>query len=101
MSTLYIAEFSNVGHDGASLVQAATVPPTATQTVSFTGTPGVSAAFANNTQLVRIQTDGICSIKFGTAPTAATTDMRMAADQTEYFTVPLQKSYKVSAITNT
>jgi hypothetical protein len=50
--------------------------------------------------MVRIHTDAICSISFGTAPTATATNRRLAANQTEYFGVPLGGSYKVAVISN-
>jgi len=50
---------------------------------------------------VRVHTDVICSIKFGTSPTATTSTARMVAGQTEYFAVPQGASYKVAAISNT
>lgn len=100
MSTMYISEYADAGYgsNGSSL---GAEPSVADQAVTFTGTPGASAAFKNNTKLVRIQVDGIASILFGTAPTAATTNKRMTAGQTEYFMVPVGAAYKVSAITNT
>jgi hypothetical protein len=60
-----------------------------------------SSAFNAATTYVRIHTDAICSISFGTAPTATTSTMRMVAGQTEYFAVPVGRSFKVAAITNT
>lgn len=100
MSTMYISEYPDAGYasSGSSL---GVEPALADQAVSFTGTPGASAAFKNNTKLVRIHVDGIASILFGTAPTAATTNKRMAASTTEYFLVPPGAAFKVSAITNT
>lgn len=100
MSTMYITEFADTGYNssGSSL---GTEPMVTEQAISFTGTPGASAAFSGVTKLVRIHVDGIASIKFGTAPTAATTNRRMTSGQTEYFFVPPGAAYKVSAITNT
>lgn len=97
---MYITEFADTGYNsnGSSL---GSEPMVADQAVTFTGTPGASAAFSGVTKLVRIHVDGIASIKFGTAPTAATTNRRMAAGQTEYFLIPAGQAYKVSAITNT
>ena len=47
---------------------------------------------------VRVHADAICSIKFGSAPVATTANMRLAANQTEYFQV--SPGDKVSVITN-
>lgn len=97
---MYITEFADAGYS-ASGSSVGVEPMVADQAVTFTGTPGTSAAFGNATKMVRIQVDGIASIKFGTAPTAATTNRRMTSGQTEYFLVPQGGAYKVSAITNT
>lgn len=100
MSTLYITEYSGTGNSSQGIV--ANEPENTTQAISFTGTAGTSSAFLNNTGLVRLQTDGICSVFFSTAGTAATTSKRrMTAGQTEWFQVPVGKAFKVSAITNT
>lgn len=98
MSNMYITEYAS---PGGAHTQIAQEPAIAVQKVSFTGTPGASAAFNAATVFVRIHVDGIASIKFGTAPTAAVTDPRMPADAIEYFGVPPAGAYKVSAITNT
>jgi hypothetical protein len=97
MSNMYITEYGSP----AGRAQIAQEPAIAVQKVSFTGTPGTSAAFNAATAFIRIHVDGIASIKFGTAPTAATTDPRLPADAVEYFGVPPAGSFKVSAITNT
>lgn len=63
------------------------------------GAEAKSAAFGINTKLVRLHTDTVCFIKFGTAPTAVTaTDARMAANQTEYFAVQPGGGMKVSVV---
>lgn len=97
---MYVTEYADAGYgsNGSSL---GAEPMVGDQVVSFTATPGASAAFKNNTKVVRVHVDGIASILFGTAPTAATTNKRMIAGQTEYFMVPVGAAYKVSAITNT
>jgi hypothetical protein len=46
-----------------------------------------------------VHTDAICSISFGSNPTATATKARMAAGQTEYYAV--NASDKVAVITNT
>lgn len=96
MAILYISEYTQ---QQISQPTVGTEPSVANQAVTFTGTPGQSAAFRSDTKMVRIHPDGICSIKFGTNPTAATTDARMVAGQTEYFLI--SPGYKISAITNT
>lgn len=100
MSTLYISEYADIAHSPG--VVAVGNEPSTDQVVTFTGTAGSSAAFQNNTRFVRIHTDGIASIKFGTAPTAvAQTNKRMTSGQTEYFAIPINSLYKISAVTST
>lgn len=99
MSNLYISEYPDAGY--ATSGSSVPAEPSFDQVVAFTGTPGASAAFKNNTKFVRIHTDGIASILFGTAPTAAITNKRLTAGQTEYYVVPVGAQYKISAITNT
>lgn len=50
------------------------------QTVAFTGTAGVSAAFDADTSIITVQADAACAIRVGVAPTAITTDYPLAAD---------------------
>jgi hypothetical protein len=80
-------------------------PPIAEQAIVNTGASTASAAFNQKTRFVRLHTDAICAVAFGTAPTAivagATGTMRMAANQTEYHGVPQGQSYKVAVIAST
>lgn len=101
MATMYISEYPDVGRLGG-IIPVGAEPATDQTPVTYTATAGQSAAFKNNTTMVRIHVDGIASILFGTNPTAvANTNKRMTAGQTEYFTVPMGLSYKVSAVTST
>lgn len=96
MATLYITEFASaVGNGRTPIAQA---PAVAHQTVAI-GAEADSAAFNPKTTLVRLHCDAICSVKFDDTPTATTSTMRLAADQTEYFGV--QPGSKVSVISNT
>lgn len=97
MSTLYITELNTTQIDANVTSQ----PEIASQTVTVSGATASSAAFATQTNTVRLQCDGICSVKFGLTPTATTGNMRMTAGQVEYFRVPQGLAYKVAAITNT
>ena len=100
MATLYVTEFSDVNIAQGNIAQVVEQPVVAEQTVTYT-TSTQSTAFNARTKYVRIHTDAICSILFGTNPTATTSKMRMVAGQTEYFAVPVGASYKVAAVTNT
>lgn len=102
MAVLYITEYARQGRDAAGYqMVVADEPPVANQTVAITAGSTASAAFNVNTKFVRISTDAICSIEFGTAPTASATTRRMPANTTEYFSVPQGASFKVAVITNT
>ena len=101
MSILYISEYTEAGIFQGNMRPVVDEPSLASQALTYS-TTAASTAFNAKTRIVRIHTDSICSIKFGTGtPTAATTDIRLAANQTEYFAVPLGKSFKVAAIDNT
>ena len=101
MAFLYVAEFSEVGRRLDGLEQIAKMPPLAEQRVAIGGASAASAAFNASTSIIRVHTDAICSISIGAAPTATTSMIRLAADQTEYFAVPKGKSYKIANISNT
>lgn len=97
MAKLYITEFGGAGYNG---FPAALAPQLVDQTpVAIGGSSTQSAAFDAATTIVRLHTDAICSISFGTNPTASANTMRMAANQTEYFQVKF--GHKVAVITNT
>ena len=94
MATLYIEEFQGVGQPqqhrdfiGAALASRF-LPSTTQPVISITGSSTPSNVFQNSTILIRVHTDAICSIKIGTyPPTATSSSMRLAANQTEYFAV--------------
>src|SRR5579859_588396 len=97
-ATLYVEEFSQ---PVPVLYQAAITPSLASQTVAIGGSSAQSAAFKNDTVLIRVHADAICSVQIGLNPTAATTNMRMTAGQTEYFLVPKGAEFKIAVISNT
>jgi hypothetical protein len=100
MATLYITEYSSIGDALNGKAQVAGASFIATQTVALSGSSARSTALSAQTKLVRLHTDAICSFKVGgSTVTAATTDPRMAADNTEYFGV--NGGEYIAAITNT
>jgi len=101
MSNLYITEYARCTIDALTDLPCGEEPAITTQKVSFSGTAGTSAAFNAETRFVRIHSDSVASIIFGTSPTATTSHPRIAAGVSEYFGVPAGKSYKVSAVDNT
>ena len=100
MAVLYISEYA-FPNTTVSLNAGVAGEPSADQTVAITAGSLQSTAFKGNTQMVRVHTDAICSVAFGTNPTATATTKRLAANSTEYFTVPSGQAYKVAVITNT
>lgn len=101
MATLYIGEFCAIGGGGNFPIAGAQQPPIVEQTVAIGGASVQSSAFNAKTTLLRIHCDVVCSILFGTNPTATAAKARLGANQTEYFSVPAGLSYKVAVITNT
>lgn len=103
MAKLYVTEYSDEGQTVRGAAQVA-----AQNALVIDQTPVVigagsltSAAFAATTVLVSIHTDSICSIAFGTAPTATVNSKRMAADQEQYYSVVPGSAFKVAVIANT
>lgn len=96
MATLYISEFQPYEVSGLPV---AITPVIAAQTVAIGGSSTQSSAFNASTGLVRIHTDSICSISFGSNPTATTSNGRLASNTTEYFAV--HPGTKVAVIANT
>lgn len=103
MATLYITEFSNQARDAGGFLAGGVpqMPAVATQTVAIGAGSVASAAFNSATKMIRVHADAICSVKIGgTNPTAAATDMRMAANSPpEYFGVTAGD--KLAVIQNT
>src|SRR5689334_1260206 len=98
MATLYVTEFETLaGAMNGGNGQMGVMPPLAEQTVSLSGTSAQSSAFNKNTRVVRLHTDAICSVEFGTNPTATAAKARMAANQTEYFALSVS-GLKVAGI---
>lgn len=96
MAKLYISEYATLAQNGTA--QVVIEPPLAVQVVDFSGGAASSSEFNAQTNIVRVHTDAICSVRFdGSA--ATTSYPRMAAGQTEYFGV--QPRSTVSAISNT
>jgi hypothetical protein len=106
MTKLYVTEYVRQAKIDGIPVQAGEEPAIGTHVVDYTAGAARSAAnFNAQTRFVRVHTDAICSIKFGSATvTATTSDARMAAGSTEYFScLPQQVAagMRVSGITNT
>lgn len=100
MATVYISEHEDYGQ-----VTQSGIIPAATLTahiVSVTATASLSSAFSSAARVIRIHTDTVCSVSFGTAPSATASSPRMAGGQTEYFFLPAttNTTFRISTITN-
>ena len=101
MAKAYISEYSILSRDEKGIaIPVGMEPALVEQTpVAIGGSSVQSAAFNASTKYVRIHVDAVCSIAFGTNPTADANSKRMAANSTEYFGA--QPGFKVAVITNT
>jgi hypothetical protein len=67
--------------------QAAFAPALATSVVTYTTSSVQSVVFQQTTALVRVSCDATAYIVFGANPTATLTNLRLAANQVEYFAI--------------
>lgn len=98
MAKMTISEYADprAGHGLSGVVAE---PADVEQELTFTGTAAASNAFAATTKVVRISSDSICRILFGSGtPVALATSKRFTGD-CEYFAVT--PGHKISAITST
>lgn len=100
MAKIYISEYSEMAMWGGSRAPAPNAPALVVQTpIAIGGVSVQSAAFNAETKIIRVHTDAICSVKIDADPTAGANDMRLAADQTEYFGVA--PGGKLAVVSNT
>jgi hypothetical protein len=99
MAKVYITEHTSPSMYQGGLLPVVRMPPLATQTVAIGGSSTQSNAFNAKTRMIAVHTDAICSVEFGSNPTATANSKRMAANTTEYFEVGAAE--KVAVITNT
>lgn len=96
MAILYVTEYSSL-----STNQSAPIPVEPSNGDQNPAFGAQSSAFKNNTRFVRLNADGVCSVAFGTNPTATTNNRRLGSGVSEIFEIPVGQSYKVSSIANT
>lgn len=101
MATLYISEYANGAASDGQLSNFLMEPAIAEQTVAIAAGSAQSAAFNPTTRFVRLRTDAICSVRFGTNPTATAANARMPVGSEVVMGVPQGLTYKVAVITNT
>jgi hypothetical protein len=92
MSTLYVTEVTALGIDaGGQNIMAPAMPPALEQTVPISGSSAASGPFGGTTRFVQLHTDAICSVAFNVPgqapPTATTSNQRLAANETRFYTV--------------
>jgi hypothetical protein len=100
MSALYLAELNAIGGGGNHPIAGGQYPPIVEQVVLITSPFVLSNPFNPNTTLLRINVDTPCSIAIGVNPIAAVTSTRLAANQTEYFSIPPNSGYRLAVIVN-
>lgn len=83
-STCYIREYSELGTANSGV---AGEPAIRTQSVTFTSSPGNSAAFLSNTRFIRVWCDAQASYDIGLAASAVNTMAPITASLPEYFGV--------------
>lgn len=100
MAALYISEYASIGTPGPGPAshQSPLEPAQVERVVGISGSPTQSPPFADSTKLVRLECDSVCSVLFGPNPTATTSVKRLAANQTEYFSVI--PGHRLSVISN-
>lgn len=105
MAVLYISEYRRIGrepHGGpGTTIPSPLEPSLRNQTVAIGATSAQSLQLDNETTLVLVSTDAVCSIKFGEDPVAKSTDLRMPADSGQFFAVSPNSKLKIAVITNT
>lgn len=87
---LYIEVFAAIGSLGGMATQAPMQPSLGTLVVDFSGGVSASSVIPSGAGLVALHADAPCSYLFGNAgddPEATTADMRLAANETRYFTL--------------
>ena len=100
MAVLYITEYQRMPLDSVGrIAQCGLEPALATQTVAIGASSAQSSAFSAQTTFIRVCSDAICSVAFGSSPTATTSTTRIAANSAEYFGV--MPAHKIAVIANT
>lgn len=100
MATLYIAEYDELLVDAhGQTVMAPKDPPIAEQIVAIGVSHAESVAFSGRTLFVQIGNDSTCSIAFGAAPVATTSNQRIPANNLIFKGVT--RGNKISVIANT
>lgn len=104
MALLFIRSYAGMGQDlMGQVIQTGLEPALEDRTLLISGAAAtLSTALNSSAKFVRVNTDSICSIKFGTtsAVAATTTNARMAANSSEFFALDRPGLF-ISVILNT
>lgn len=87
MSEAYITEYPELQQDTLGRDMLVGKGRGLQNRATFTGTPGLSTTFAADMHIIRLHVNAACHIAFGTAPVATTNDAKLAANQTEFFSI--------------
>lgn len=89
MATLYITEVDKLGIDANGKEAMAPVYPTLVvpYSMAITGSSTQSQVFSNQTRMLELHCDAICSFAIGTNPTAVTTGGRLGAGERIYYSL--------------
>jgi hypothetical protein len=88
VAKIFITELKDMAaSDSGATLQIAKLPPLAEQEVTITGSSAQSAALNAETKFVRVTSDSVAHLAFGSNPTATVGGLRMAAGSVEYFGV--------------
>lgn len=105
MAALFVKEYSMLGREKfggtGNNIQAPLEPAIRTQKLAIGASSVASEQFNNETTMVLVATDAICSVVFGTSPTATANDLRLAANTSQLFAVTPGGALKIAVITNT
>ncbi len=98
MANLHITEFDRlaVSANNGPVVQIASMPPLAEQTVAIGGSIAESSAFNASTRFVCLTPKADCHVAFGETPVATTNSKPLTAGQDYYFGVT--PGHKVAVI---
>lgn len=98
MAFLYVSEFNRTNVEVGSAAQIALCPPVVEQKLAIGATSVQSTAFNASTHFVRLKSDAICSVAWGTNPVATDANMHLSANVEAYFGV--LPGMKLAVITN-
>lgn len=100
MTTFYVTEFARLQVSPDGIGQMGQDPPLADYSIAIGGSSVAGQVLNVATRFVRLHTDSPCSFSLNLNPVAVATKSRMAANQTEYRSIPPGAGFAVAVITN-